>query len=123
MSVSGVDTSTCKPIPLSMDWGRFPAAVGRDTASGVLTSVSNESVETSVLPPRLGVQACAFVGSSWGRRVTGCIGIVWSTISLSTNWGGWPTADCTGRETSEVLTNPSKDSVEELEKGVLPPLL
>jgi hypothetical protein len=121
-SVSGVDTSTCKPIPLSTDWGRFPAAVGRET-SEVLTSVSNESVEAanSVLPPRLrlGTWVFEFGRSRWGRHVTDCLGVA-SSIPLSTDWGGLPTAACMGRETSETLTTLSNESSEgELENGVL----
>ena len=117
--MSGVDTSTCKPIPLSTDWGRgLPAAVGRET-SEVLTSVSNESVEAAndVLPPRLrlGTWVLGFVCSRWGRRVTDTLGVA-SSIPLSTDWGGFPTSACMGRETSETLTTLWNESVE---NGVL----
>ena len=107
---------------MSTDWGGLSTAarVGRETTEA-LTIASNDSVEVanSALRPRLGIRACAFVDSRWGRRVTGCLDFVWS-IPLSTNWVGWPTADCMGRETSEVSTN---DAVEELENDVLPPML
>lgn len=82
-SVSAVGASNCKPIPLSTDWGRLPAAAGGET-SEVFTSVSNESDEAAnnVLPPRLGTLVPRFVYSSWGRCVTDCLRVVWS-IPLS----------------------------------------
>ena len=52
--VSAVCTSTRRPIPLSMDWGRLPATrMGRETPEVLSSTVSSDSVEgeNNVLPP------------------------------------------------------------------------
>lgn len=54
--------------------------------------------------------------------MTVCLGVVWSKIPLSTEYGGFPVTTGMGRETSDVLTSVSSDS-NEGENNVLPPTL
>jgi hypothetical protein len=135
--VSAVGTSTCRQIPLSMDWERFPSAarMGREI-SEVLTTVPNDPVDVAnnVLPPIvLGTLAFWFGYPNGGRRVAGCIDVVWSSgsavgtptcrlIPLSMDWGNVPAATRMGRETPEVLTTVPEDSVDVANSGVLPPI-
>ena len=63
----------------------------RREESDVLTAVASDRVEVersnSVLPPRLGLLALAFVCSGWGKSMADCLGVVSSSGSSTLELG------------------------------------